>query len=425
MKKEYRIISKKDSRQMAEFLARNGQTILPMLDLLQSSQIAVDELIEQLGRATLEAVLLISADEIAGKSHQGKKGGQIIRHGKQQGVVSVSNRKLRVEKPRLRQKDGAEVEVPAYRVMQNDEKLTQKSLEAMMCGVSTRNYKALLTHACEAVGVSKSSVSRKFVLASQAKCQQLLERRLDDRRYLILYIDGVRFAEHHVIAAVGVDDEGEKRVLGLIDGSTENTVVVKDLLLDLVERGLCTQRQYLFVIDGSKALSKAIEEVFGSQPVQRCRLHKLRNVASYLPDFLREQTLTLMRAAFKLDAKEGMKRLEKLASWLENEYPSAVSSLREGLKEMFTVNRLGLPPSLRRVLSSTNLIESPNSGVRLRTRRVGQWKDGKMVLRWACSAFLAVEENYRKLSGYKDLWMLQATLNTLCEEKVDTYAQAV
>jgi putative transposase len=192
---------------------------------------------------------------------------------------------------------------------------------------------------------------------------------------------------------------------------------VKGLLQDLVQRGLKTGRKYLFVIDGSKALRAAIEAVFGADnPVQRCRNHKLENVSSYLPEDLKPQVKAVMRAAFRLPAKEGMARLEKQAEWLEREYPSAATSLREGLAEMFTVTKLNLSASLARCLVSTNVIESPHSGVRLRTRRVCRWRDGKMVLRWAAAALLMTEKNFRRIMGYQDLWMLKAALGRRNEE---------
>ncbi|MBI1954845.1 MAG: transposase, partial [Acidobacteria bacterium] len=227
----------------------------------------------------------------------------------------------------------------------------------------------------------------------------------------ILYLEGVIFGEHHVLVAVGVDEKGKKHVLGIAEGASENQAVAKGLLEDLVARGLKTDRKYLFVIDGSKALRVAIDAVFGGKnPVQRCRQHKIENVMGYLPEHLKGQTKAAMRSAFRLAAREGMARLEKQAEWLEREYPSAAASLREGLEEMFTVDRLGLSPSLSRCLVSTNLIESPHSGVRLRTRRICRWRDGNMVLRWAAAALLMTEQNFRKIMGYRDLWMLKAAL---------------
>jgi putative transposase len=396
------------------FLAKNGQALLPMMELIEQSQMAVDEVIDVMGRATIETVLRLSAEQIAGPPHPGKPGGAVGWHGRETGTVCLKERKLRVTKPRLRQKgkrqDG-EVRIPAYEAMRQGEKLSSRMLEILLRGVSTRQYRKVLPEMAETVGVSRSSVSRQAVEASEEELRRLCERRLEGLELLVLYLDGVRFAHHHVLVAVGVDGEGRKHILGIAEGASENQEVVKGLLEDVVRRGLKTDQKYLFVIDGSKALRAAIDAVFGAQnPVQRCRNHKIENVMGYLPEELKDQVKAAMRGAFRLPAKEGMARLEKQAAWLEREYPSAASSLREGLEEMFTVNRLGLPPSLARCLVTTNIIESPHSGVRLRTRRVCHWQNGQMVLRWAASALLMTEQSFRKIMGYRDLWTLKAVL---------------
>jgi transposase-like protein len=270
----------------------------------------------------------------------------------------------------------------------------------------------------ETVGVSKSNVSREFVEASEQTLKELCERRFDDKDILIVYIDGIQFGQVHVIAALGVDSQGYKHVLGLREGASENATVVKDLLTDLVDHGLDPNRRRLFVIDGSKALRKGINEVFGSDnPIQRCRNHKIRNVLGYLPDDRKADVQAAMKAAFKLEADKGIAKLKKLAEWLSREYPSAAGSLLEGLEEMFTINRLGLPKNLRRCLSSTNVIESPYSGVRQKTGRVRRWRDGQMVLRWTASALLSIEKRMRRIMGYQQLWILEAALNELNEEK--------
>lgn len=414
MGKEYQITGKNGIRELAKFLAANGQVILPMVELIEECKIAVDDLLEVLGRSTLEAVLGISAAGVAGEIHRGKLGGEIVRHGVQDGVVSLSNRKMRVSRPRLRKRSvgaGGEVPIPAYDAMRDDSRLGAKIWDTMMRGVSTRNYSAILPEACEAVGVSKSSISREFVLASEEECKRLLERRFDDVDILIVYVDGIVFAEHSIVAAVGVDARGYKHVLGIAEGATENSAVATALLEGIAERGVAPGVKRLFVIDGSKALRKAIDAVYGGDnPVQRCRNHKVKNVVDHLPNELRDQAKCAMKAAFKLSAEDGIKRLETLASWFDREYPGAAASLREGLEEMFTINRLSLPTSLRRSLATTNIIESPNSGVRMRTRRVTNWQDGSMVLRWAASGFLATEKNFRRLMGYRDLWILAAAL---------------
>jgi transposase-like protein len=249
-------------------------------------------------------------------------------------------------------------------------------------------------------GVSESSVSRQAIEASEAELEALLSRRFDDLKLLIIYIDGVVFGEHTMIGAVGVDADGHKHILGIREGATENDAVVMELLQDIVARGVDTKQRRLFIIDGSKALRAAINAVFGAdQHVQRCRAHKLRNVFDHLPEEKKEQVKSLLRAAWKMDAKAGMSRIRKLAEWLEREYPSAAASLREGLEECFTINRLGLPPPLQRCLATTNIIESPHAGVRIRTRRVTNWQNGSMVRRWLASAFLRTEKSFRRIMG--------------------------
>jgi putative transposase len=290
-------------------------------------------------------------------------------------------------------------------------------LEVVLAGVSARNYGRVIPEMADAVGVSRSAVSRELVEVSEEELRRLLDRRFDDVDLIVMYIDGMRFGEHHVIAAVGVDAEGRKHVLGLAEGATENTAVVRRLLEDLVERGVKPGRRRLFVIDGSKALRRAIGEVFGSRnPVQRCRRHKVRNVTEHLPRDLKAQVAATMRAAYRLPWEEGLARMKKQAKWLEVEYPSAAASLLEGLDETFTVNRLGLPGLLRRSLSATNIIENPNSVVRRATRRVSRWHNGKMVLRWAASAYLDAEKRFYRIMGYRDLWMLKALLD---DERLD------
>jgi len=420
MKTSYQIADVKDSRRLAEFLSREGQLLLPMLELIEQAELAVDELIDVMGRATVEAVLLMSAEQVAGPRTPGKKGGEVRWHGRQDGIVSLSQRKLRVSKPRLRKKGKGrdlEVAVPAYEALQRDERLSERILSVLMRGVSSRKYKDVLPQMAETVGLSKSSVSREFAEASEQALKALCERRFDGVEVLVIYLDGQVFVEHHVITAVGVDSQGWKHVLGLVEGATENAVAATALLEDLVERGVRPERKRLFVIDGSKALRKAIDAVFGKgNPVQRCRSHKVRNVTGYLPEHLKGQVRAAMRAAFKLEADEGLRRLEKQAQWLQGEYPSAAASLCEGLEELFTVNRLGLSSRLQRCLTTTNIIESPHSGVRRRTGRVSRWRNGDMVLRWVAASFLDAEKNFRRIMGYEDLWQLKAHLDGIGEE---------
>ena len=419
MKTTYHTIRKQgkiNEQQLASFLVKNGQGLLPMVDLIEQCQLACDELIDVTGRATIQAVLQLSAMEAAGgPPQQGKRrNSEVVFYGRQRGQVFLSDRKLEVARPRLRKKGAVsqEVEVPAYAAMQNRGAMGARMLEILMRGVSTRNYKEVIPAMAETAGVSRSAVSRRVAEASEAEVEALLSRRFDELKLLVIYIDGLVFGDYTMIGAVGVDSEGNKHVLGIREGATENSTVITELLEDIVSRGVDPKRKMLFVIDGSKALRAAINAVFGShQPVQRCRAHKLRNVLDYLPKEQRAQAKSVLRAAWKLPAKEGMARVKKLAAWLDQQYPSAAASLMEGLEECFTINRLDLPPSLHRCLATTNIIESPHAGVRIQTRRVTHWQNGKMVLRWMASAFIRTEKRFNKIMGHRDLWALEAILN--------------
>ena len=305
----YQIIDAKNRKKLREILSSKGQALLPFLDAIERTEIAIDEVIDVAGRATIEAVLDLSAQSVAGEKHPGKKGSDVRWHGRQGGVVSLAERKLRVSRPRLRRKgkaEGGEVAIPAYEAVNNSSRLSQRIWEILMLGVSTRKYASVLPEMAETVGVSKSEVSREFVEASAEQLQGLMERPLDELEIAVVYLDGIRFGEHHALAAIGVDTEGYKHVLGLRDGASENQIVCKALLEDLVERGLSPERCRLFVIDGSKALRVAVDAVFGTHnKVQRCRKHKERNVLGYLPQELKPQVQASLRSAWQLPAKKG------------------------------------------------------------------------------------------------------------------------
>ena len=417
MKRRYEVADGTDRQAITEFLKQEGEFLLPMVELVEQAELAIDEVIEVMGRATIEAVLEMSAEGVAGPKQAGRARGEdeAVWYGRQAGQVYLSERKVRVERPRLRRRgsgEGGELEVPAYEAMKRPGPLADRMLEILMAGVSTRKYGRVIPQMADTVGVSKSAVSREGIEASERVLKELMERRLDAWDLLVIYIDGIQFGAHHVLAAVGVDDDGQKHVLGVREGASENTEVSKALLEDLVERGLGPGRRRLFVIDGSKALRKAIDQVFGvNHPVQRCRNHKLRNIVGHLPKEQHPQVKAAVRASWRLDAREGEQKLDQLARWLERDHPSAAASLREGLAEMFTINRMGLPPRLRKCLGSTNLIDSTHSGARQKTRRVTNWKNGAMALRWAAAAFVETEKNYRRIIGYDQLWMLKAHLD--------------
>jgi putative transposase len=415
VKKPYHIITREAATAAAaveQFTKENGQILLPLVELITQARVAVDEVIDRIGRQTVETILNLSAEQIAGVRSPGKNSGDVRWHGSQNGRVSLADRQIKVKRPRLRHKEDGEVKVPAYESLQDNNATAQRMMGALLRGVSTREYAEVLPEMAETAGVSRSSVSRQAIEGSVEQLRQLRERRWDKTELLVLYIDGQRFGSHHVISAVGVDCAGTKHVLGIVVGATENAAAVKQLFSNLRDQGLPTDRKYLFVIDGAKALRAAIEEVFGGeQPVQRCRNHKMRNVLDELPKEQHAQTLNLMRAAWRLcDADEGVKRLDQLARFLEQEHESAARSLREGMAEMFTVQRLQLPPSLYKCLGTTNVIESPQSGVQKRTHNVTRWRTGDMVERWVASAWLLTEQHFRKVVGHRDLWALAVVL---------------
>jgi putative transposase len=424
--KSYQVVDRTDVVRSARFLAEHhpcrlgGQVadpaIGPMVEMLTQSRATLNELLHEVGRSVLEMVMEVSAAEVAGAMHQGvNRKATILRHGYQDTTIALGDRKVRVKKPRLRRRGGgagAEVAVPAHMAMLGDAEMGNQILTTMMRGVSTRNYKAILPRAATAVGINKSAVSRQYIQACAKRCQEFMERRLDDANLLVIYIDGMVFGNHHVIAAIGVDEAGQKHFLGLRQGASENAAAAKGLLEMLIEKGLDPFGRYLFVIDGSKALRSAISAVFGSDAlVQRCRVHKVRNVVDHLPKNRRDGARIALRDAFSESAEDGLESLEKLAKSYESDYPSAAASIREGLEEMFTVDRLGITGRLRRYLVSTNIIESPNAGVRTRTRRVGRWQNGAMVVRWVTVAFLETEVRFQRIGGCADLATLKQTLH--------------
>jgi putative transposase len=410
-----------------QFCRTNGQILLPLLNLIENASQVVETVIHEIGHQTLEQILVLSAEQVAGTRTPGKASGEIRYHGWQSGRVQLADRKLRVKRPRLRHKKEGEVKIPAYERLRQDRGLGQHLLGALLRGVSTREYQEVLPQMAETVGVSRSAISRKAIEASVEQLQQLQERRWEDVDILVIYLDGQRFADHHILSAVGVDPQGKKHILGIELGATENAAAVKRLLTRLRDHGLPTNRKYLFVIDGAKALRAAIEEVFGGeQAVQRCRNHKLRNVLDELPHEQQGQTRNLMRAAWKVKtAEEGEKRLEQLARFLEREHESAARSLREGMAEMFTLQRLQIPASLHKCLATTNVIESPQSGVERRTHNVTRWRDADMVERWVASAWLLTEKHFRRIDGHADLWALAAILGREDKSKTQTSKEKV
>lgn len=413
-----KIVGRRETQALQAYFADQGQLLLPLLELVQDARTSIDELMLEAARSFVEQLLVLSAQEVAGGKQQGKARGEIGWHGTQTGRIVLSERKLSIQRPRLRSKGpgSKEVAVPVYARMQADGQLADRVRDILVTGVSTRKYARVLPKMAGTVGIARSSVSREFIKASAASLQALMSRRFDELDILVLYLDGIVVDTHHILAAVGVDAQGKKHLMGLSQGSSENARVAKDLLTGLIERGLRPDLERLFVIDGSKALRSAIGEVFGeAAQVQRCRTHKVRNVTERLPKEIAVQVKSVMHAAYKLPEKEGMAKLNAQASWLKTDYPDAAASLLEGLEETFTVNRLRLPPSLVRCLCTTNIIENPNGAVRRVSGRVCRYRDAQMALRWTAAGFLEAEKSFRRIQGNKDLWILAGALGRNAE----------
>lgn len=411
MKERYQIVGRQGRRNeeaLNRFTQAGGQFLLPLVELVEQARLAVDDVIHELGRKTIETILDLSAQEVAGPRAPGKAGGEVRWHGAQPGRVKLRDRQMQVTRPRLRRKGAGEQKVPAYEALRDNPATAEVMLGKLLRGVSTREYADVLPEMAATVGVSRSAVSRQAIEGSEQQLRELQERRWDQVDLLVIYVDGQRFGEHHILAAVGVDRDGRKHVLGIEPGATENAAAGKRLFTRLRDNGLNTEQKYLFVIDGSKALRAAIHEVFGAQqPIQRCRKHKERNVLAELPKEQHPNAQSLLHAAWKSPtAEEGEKRLEQLARFLERDYEQAAKCLREGVHDLFTLQRLHVPPSLWKCLATTNLIESPQSGVRKRTLKISRWRDQAMAERWAAAAWLVTERHFRKLDGHRDLWAL-------------------
>jgi putative transposase len=412
---------------VVDFFARNGQQFLPILELLIDAKQRLHDFTHVVGVAAIEGLVELSASALAGMPHAGKAvaapaasgRGPVRRHGHQNGVVVMGKSKLRVKRPRLRTIPDAagrttEVEPPAYAALKRDPKLAGRVMAVSLGGgVSTRKYKKTLDQTADAVGISKSQVSRELKKAMTTALEQVQARVIPGAEILAVFIDGFVVGSTHVIGAIGVKKDGTKMVLGVREGASENLTVVEALLTDLRDRGLKADIPRLFILDGGKALRNAVDAVYGKNAaVQRCRNHKLRNVLDHLPDKQRAHAKLVLRAAFNLeDAGKGIEKLQQYAADLERGgWSSAAGSLREGLEELFTVQALGLPRELVRCLATTNLLDAAHSGTRGLLRRVSTWRDGAMAQRWVAAAMVETEKHFKKVHGYRQLWMLESNL---------------
>jgi len=412
MRKAYQ--KKRSQRSRISIKEEGVQLTLDPSDLLREMQEGLHQFAVNLG---LEVVTLFMAQEIeqlCGKRYGRPEEREATRHGSQPGVITIGGQKMSIDRPRARSSQGkGEVALKTYEMAQRDEAMPNAVLKRMVRGVSCRDYQGVIDLASEGFGVKRSSVSRQFQTASKEKIRELCERTFDQERIAVIFIDGVGFADTTMITALGMTDDGRKRVLGFREGGTENSLVCKALLADLVERGLDSSKPVLFVIDGAKALRKAITEVWGDLAVvQRCRAHKKRNVQAHVPERHWPEVERMLDTAWhQVDHAKALKKLQTLAAYLELVSPDAAGSLREGMEETITVIKLRLDPGLSVHLHTTNPIENLFSVARKTTNRVKRWRDGQMKSRWCAAALLHAENGFRRIKGFRHMPQLIAALD--------------
>ena len=365
------------------------------------------------GMKALDTMLEQDRERLCGPAHARGGPDDALRWGATDGRLVMAGQSVVVRKPRAESWQGGQL--PTWAQFADEDPLDARTVEQMVVGVSTRNYERSIESLPDelgAHGASKSAASRRFVELTAEKLQEWLERDISDLKLVAIMIDGIEVNGEVIVVALGIDEGGQKYPLGLWHGATENATVCEALLKDLIERGLDSQQPYLFVIDGSKALRKAIRDVFGKRSlVQRCQEHKRRNVLGHLPQRLHPSISKAMRDAYQSSSRATAKRrLLQLVSRLEDDYPDAAASLREGLEETITLKDMGLPKWLERTLSTTNPIENLNGTIRRVTRNVKRWRDGAMIRRWVATAILEAEGNFRRLRGYKGMPLLVAAL---------------
>lgn len=392
------------------------QLPLPLLDVLADTRTAFFGLCLDAGQQVLTAMMEHDREQLCGPKNVPDPQRRAYRSGSTQGEVTLGGRRILVPRLRARSVSGEELELPSFAYARGRDPLDARTLEAIAIGVTTRKYRRALDPLPERTrerAVAKSSVSRRFVALTKARLTAWLAQPLDALDVRVILIDGLHFRDHVILIALGVDAQGHKHVLALHEGTTEKATVCKTLLTDLQERGLDLDRPMLFVIDGGTGLRKALRDVCGTTAlVQRCQVHKRRNILEHLPETMRPRVRRVLDEAYGLaDAALAKRRLEQLAAGLEEAHPGAAKSLREGLAETLTLQRLGVTGALYRTLRSTNAIENLNGLVGRFARNVRRWRNGHMLVRWIAAALEEARRSFRRLRGYRDLAALIRTLD--------------
>ena len=408
MKRESRTVDRSD--QVDSLTQRH----LPLVDLLVDTRSQLMDLAIASGLKVLQTMLEDDRTAICGQRYQHQVERPASRAGTVPSEVVLGGRKVALRRPRVRA-HGEEVQLPTFQAMASEDPLNRRVVEQMLVGVATRQYARSLEPLPATMvsrGTSKSAVSRRFVAKTAAQLAAWRSTALDGLDLVALLVDGVHIGEHCIIVALGIDTTGGKHALGLWDGSTENAAVCQSLLADLQSRGLRTDRSLLVILDGSKALHKAVTQTFGSAAlIQRCQVHKLRNILEHLPEGQRPWVRAIVARAYKqADVAPARRLLQDLARRLEDRYPSAAASVREGLDETLAILTLGLSDRLRQSVATTNAIESLISRTRHVKRNVKRWRGGHMVLRWTAAAMLEAVKGFRRLKGHKDMPKLLAGL---------------
>jgi transposase-like protein len=355
---------------------------------------------------------------VCGAKHARVPGREVTRGGTVRGEVVLGGRRVAIRRPRARRVDGGEVRLPVYEAFGREDPLEARAVEQMLVGVATRKYGRSLEPLPASVatrGTSKSAVSRRFVARTRAELEAWARRPLGELDLVALMIDGIGFGDYLLVVALGIDSTGKKHALAIREGSTENASLCRSMLADVVARGVPADRAILVVLDGGTGARSAVRQVFGEYGiVQRCQVHKKRNVVDHLPEHAKLHVGAAMSHAYGLEDYDKAKtQLEKLARSLDEQHPSAAASLREGLDETLTVLRLGIGPALRKSLATTNPIESTFSTVRRVSRRVTRWPSGTMALRWALAGITEAEKTWRRVMGKADMPKLVTALREL------------
>jgi putative transposase len=422
MKKPYQIESQRAVKQLAEMAADGNpavQMVLPMAEMVGWLRKGVGELIRQAGLQLMDLLMQQEVREVVGERSQRQAERTASRWGSERGYCVVMGQKVPIERPRVRTTDDKEVRLGSYEMFHRGEPLTETVWAKLMLGLSTRKYGQAVREFSEAYGLEKSAISEHFIEASREKLKAMMERRLDKTRLCGLLIDATPFEGQQMVAALGIDEYGRKTILGIRQGATENATVVGELLADLVERGLDFTEPRLYILDGGKALSAAVKKHAGeSAAIQRCQVHKRRNVLDHLTDEQKPDIAKKLNAAYALEDYGAAKQaLNVLHRELMDLNPSAARSLGEGMEETLTVHRLHLPIQLRKTMASTNVIESAFSIVERVCRNVKRWHGGDQRERWVGSGLLVAEKQFRRITGHKQIPALIRELEALTPAK--------